>query len=139
MRCVHALGLGLVLFSGTPRALDVVNCTQNEAYLAETQADTLSSWNSVYRSFRKYHKCDNGGGISEGYSVSVGNLLANHWATVTDLLKITAQNKKFEIFVLSHIDATLPLDQVNRIKANAKNACPAGAKMFCRKVIKASM
>src|SRR6266851_7181874 len=78
-------------------------CTGEQAKKAEAEADQLKGWNAVYRSFVRYGHCDDGA-IAEGYSDSVAKLLANHWAEIQDLRKLTLESPEFSNFVLRHID-----------------------------------
>ena len=73
---------------------------------AERQTDALKSWNSVYRFYARFSQCDDGG-IAEGTSDAVAKLLANHWDTVTELVKLISSHKGFENFVLRHVDETI--------------------------------
>ena len=48
-------------------------CTQMEAYAAESVTDYLDSWQNVNRAFRDFGHCDDGG-ISEGFDEAISLL-----------------------------------------------------------------
>jgi hypothetical protein len=62
-------------------------CTREEAMQAADDTDHLDNWNAVYRSFKRFSQCDDGG-IAEGYSDDVGKLLADHWDQFPRLVKL---------------------------------------------------
>ncbi|MFZ0637423.1 MAG: hypothetical protein WA755_06150 [Candidatus Acidiferrales bacterium] len=109
-------------------------CTEAEEKLALDQADQLKDWNAVYRSFRRFAQCDDGA-IAEGYSDTVGRLMAHDWKHFTALSKLAAGDKKFADFVLSHIDATVPSDELKPIETNARKSCPPGQAHLCKKIL----
>jgi hypothetical protein len=51
-------------------------CTEEEAKQADNETDALKTWNSVYSFYRKFSRCDDGGG-AEGVSDAVARVLAN--------------------------------------------------------------
>jgi hypothetical protein len=108
-------------------------CTQQEAISAEEEASSLSDWGSIYRSFKKFSRCDDGA-IGEGYSNSVSKLLAHDWDSLPELLSLIVSNKEFEEFVISHIDETVPVDELNLIINNSISRCPKDASAFCDRI-----
>jgi hypothetical protein len=105
-------------------------CTKTEAMEADKEVDSLSDWDHVYRAYRKFSHCDDGG-IAEGYSDAVGKLLANDWGQLNRLLALTKTSKGFQRFVIKHIDETLPSDTLQKISNNARSSCPEGAQRLC--------
>jgi hypothetical protein len=105
-------------------------CTKSEAMQAEKEVDSLNDWSHVYRSYRKFSRCDDGA-IGEGYSDAIGKLLANDWAHLHHLLALTKAGNGFQQFVLKHIDESLPHDTLVRMSSNARSKCPAGAQRLC--------
>lgn len=110
-------------------------CTQQEAIQAETESSSLEDWASVYRSFTKYSHCDDAA-ISEGYSSSVANLLARNWQQFEILYRLTSKNRRFEYFLLRHIDQTWSIDDAGLVTVNAREHCPPKTLKLCRKIIK---
>lgn len=108
-------------------------CTEAEADKALDQADQLKDWDAVYRSFNRFSRCDDGA-VAEGYSDTVGRLLAHDWKDFSALSKLVAADKRFASFVLGHIDETLPSDELQTIETNAKQKCPAGESVLCKKI-----
>ena len=110
-------------------------CTTAEEKQALDEADHLKDWNAVHRSFIRFSHCDNGA-IAEGYSDTVGRLLAYDWGQIGILAKLIAPDDKFESFVLRHIDETLPTDMLKAITSNAKKSCPVGGTALCLKILR---
>lgn len=107
------------------------NCTQEEAVQAETEASKLHDWDDVYRSFGRFQHCDDGA-ISEGYSDSIGRLLAHHWITLPRLNALASYDESFKRFVIRHIDETIPNDELKVIVVNASTLCPVKCERLCK-------
>jgi hypothetical protein len=105
-------------------------CSPEEARLAESEADTLRSWDAVYRSYKLYRQCDDGA-IGEGYSESVARILVDHWNTLPRLASLTDKDPEFRRFVLDHVDATLDVNDAKKISAKARTQCPTGLRSLC--------
>ena len=82
--------------------------------------------------FQAFGHCDDGA-IGEGYSDTVGRLLAADWQHFDVLYRLIAANGSFKKFVLRHIDETLPDDELKSIVTNATLRCPAGKKTLAPK------
>lgn len=136
----HLAALGMLFFvlsvSDFARASQKA-CTEAEEMQALDEADRLSDWDAVYRSFIRFAHCDDGD-IAEGYSDTVGRLLASDWKHIATLAKLVASNKKFESFVLRHINETLPIEELRAIAINAGKSCPAGQTALCRKILESA-
>jgi hypothetical protein len=109
-------------------------CSQTEARRAEAQADTLRSWDALYRSYRIYRQCDDGA-IGEGYSESVARILVDRWVTLPRLAQLARKDKEFQRFVLKHVDETINQDDARRIEANAQHECPTPLLHLCGDLI----
>lgn len=109
-------------------------CTDQLESKAEKQAlgrtDRLRDWAAVHQSFKKFAVCDDGI-IAEGYSDAVAQLLAKHWNTLPDLIRLGSSDHAFKDFVLRHIDATDSYDDLKRADRNARLRCPSEAKGLC--------
>lgn len=112
-------------------------CTKSEATQAEKEADSLSDWDQVYRSFQKFSQCDDGA-IAEGYSDSVTKLLGDDWKSFNRLLAIANRNGNFRDFVLKHIDESVPADRLAKIANHARSECPSGGSHLCLSIAKAT-
>ncbi len=110
------------------------SCTQNQAQRAEAEAVMLRSWDALYRSYKTYGHCDDGA-IAEGYSESVARILVDHWDTLPTLADL-AEKDEFRRFVIRHVDSTLDLNDLKKIRKNAKTRCPSGLGPFCADLIK---
>jgi hypothetical protein len=127
--------LGLVLIAGLVGSAEATTqkvCTETEAKEAQKEADQLSDWDSVYRSFKRFAHCDEGG-IAEAYSDSVGRLLARDWKHLNAFVRLTS-DQGFEEFVIRHIDETMSEDEAALVINNARLHCPPGAKRLCRSI-----
>jgi len=112
-------------------------CTQMEAYAAETVTDYLDSWNNVSRAFRDFGHCDDGG-IAEGFDEAMSLLWANQWQNLPEMLKYTEENKDFKSFIYKRIwSETVPAERWQKILKNAERECPSSGKEFCAEVIRA--
>ena len=129
-------GLFFVLSASDRAAANQKACTTTEEEQALYQADSLKDWDAVYHSFSHFAHCDDGA-IAEGYSDSVGRLLARDWKHFATLAKLVATDKKFESFVLRHIDETLPIDELKTIATNAEKSCP-GHTTLCKKLLQSA-
>ena len=109
------------------------SCPDAEADKAEQEADTLRTWDALYQSYRRFSHCDDGA-IAEGYSESVSRILADHWDTLPRLAVLSMNDKHFNRFVVSHIDATLNMDDVKKIRTNAIHHCPAAQSGLCKQL-----
>jgi hypothetical protein len=120
-----------VLAATSVQAGQTTVCTQKEAMQAEDEAARLPDWPAVYRSFTRFAQCDQGA-IGEGYSDSIVRLLTQQWDQVAALQRLTARDKRFEQFVLRHIDALMTREDLRLIAENAQSRCPSKAKRLCR-------
>lgn len=112
-------------------------CTKEEAINAENESTSLKDWDSVYVSFKRYKHCDDGA-IGEGYSDTIGRLLAHDWNHIHNLSRLTLKDKQFEAFIIKHIDETVPNNTLEQIYKNAKNNCPSKLKRICELIINAT-
>jgi len=106
-------------------------CTSEEGRRAFNEADRLRSWDALYKSYKAFGHCDDGA-IAEGFSESVARILVDHWTTLSRLAQIARKDREFRVFVIRHVDATLNMDDVEKIKQNARAHCPTGLRMTCR-------
>jgi hypothetical protein len=99
------------------------------------KAFTLPSWETLYTSYRSYRQCDDGA-IGEGYSESVARLLVDHWNSLPQLARLARRDAEFRAFVMRHVDATLNMDDVGKIRKGAKTLCPMGLQSVCNDLAK---
>lgn len=91
----------------------------------------LRSWDALYKSYKLYRQCDDGA-IAEGYSESVARILVDHWNTLPRLADLVAKDAAFQAFVIKHVDATLNMDDIEKVKKDADAKCPAGLRRTCQ-------
>ena len=121
-------------------ASDKIECTHEEAFNAESDIDTLKTWDDLYQMYKRYASCNqfDDGGIAEGYSDIVGLFLANDWKSLNKLKKLCDFDKAFERFVYKHLDMTIPAETWEVMVNNATKKCPSGAKRICKMILKAN-
>jgi hypothetical protein len=110
-------------------------CTEVEGRRALDEAVMLRSWDALYRSYKSYRQCDDGT-IGEGYSESVARILVDHWNTLPRLARLGRNDAEFRAFVIGHVDVTLNMDDVQKIRKNAKAQCPTGLRTVCTDLAK---
>ncbi len=110
-------------------------CTEKQAQHAEEEIGQLRTWDSLYRSFLRYHNCDDGS-IAEGYDDVVSlKLLLGNWDTLPRLATLLDSDKHFKSFVFRHISLTaLGADDLKKLKAKAVHNCPEGRADLCRDI-----
>jgi hypothetical protein len=115
-----------------------VRCSREEAFQAENEIDRLDTWNDLYRMFKDYSNCNfDHGVIAQGYSDTVGHLLADDWEDVPALKKLFDADKSFESFVYKHLDRTISADTWETMLDHAARECPPGAEGICQMIEKA--
>jgi hypothetical protein len=129
------LGLIVALFSVRAGYAQKHACTDVEGRRALDEAVMLRSWDALYKSYTLYRQCDDGA-IGEGYSESVARILVDHWKTLPRLADLARKNAGFRAFVMEHIDATLNMNDVEKIRKNANTKCPTGLQRVCNDLIR---
>ena len=128
--------LGIVLASnGFAQVPAKRVCTRQEADQADTQIDSLKDWDHVYRWYQKFSQCDDGS-AAEGYSDAVSKLLADDWSHFNRLLALTKTDKRFQQFVLKHIDGIISPSVLHKIASNAETRCPKGGESLCGLIVR---
>jgi hypothetical protein len=133
-RICIALALGLFIFTTTGVGQHRP-CTEEDGKRALDEADSLRTWDALYKSYRTYRNCDDGA-IWEGYSESVVRILADHWNTLPRLATLGRHDTEFQRFVVKHVDATLNADDVVKVTRKARTACPPGLSLLCSDLAK---
>lgn len=133
MRIYFIVFVWSLLLAGQAEASQNKTCTREEAIQSETEASTLSDWDAVFVSFKHFAHCDDGA-IWEGYSDAVVRLLARDWEHFDRLLMLISSNKKFEHFIIRHIDETVPADELQQIIENASVRCSSKGKRLCKQI-----
>ncbi len=108
-------------------------CSQKDGMAAEMEASTLSSWDAVYKSFKQFKRCDDGG-VAEGYSESIVHLLASKWGDLTEAATLAKRDPEFRVFLLRHIDATTDTKELQKIEKFSKSSCDQQLSEFCNAI-----
>lgn len=125
------LALFVVLSIGCVAFAQLQPCTDAEGKRALSEAVTLRTWDALYKSYGLYRNCDDGA-VGEGYSESVARVLVDHWSTLPRLAYLARKDPDFRHFVLTHVDATLDMKDVEKIRGNADSHCPNELRKLCR-------
>jgi hypothetical protein len=128
-------GCVLALFSAGAAYAQKHACTSLEGRHALDEADALRSWDALYKSYLTFGHCDDGA-IAEGYSESAARILADHWNTLPRFVHLAGKDAEFEAFVIRHLDGTLNMDDVEKIKQDATMRCPIGLRPTCIHLVK---
>ena len=106
-------------------------CSPAEQLQVENEAVNLRTWDSLYRSYKRFGHCDDVD-AAEGYSESIARILADHWETLPRLAELIQKDRSFGRFV--GLDATMDIHDVAKIKRLAAAHCPAGLEKLCTKL-----
>jgi hypothetical protein len=114
-------------------------CSRDEAIRAEMATDKLKTWNSVYRFYKKFSRCDDGS-VGEGISDAVAKLLANRWEHFGEFVQRASNDKAFESVVVRHVDETIDWSHdAPKIHENARIHCPTNSARLCKILIDRTM
>jgi len=108
-------------------------CTDAQASEAENILDHLSDWDHVHNAFKRFGHCDDGA-LADGFSAAVAELLTTQWETVERLSRVVERDRKFERFVLRHVDELMSPAEARVIVTNSRTKCPARARALCRQL-----
>jgi hypothetical protein len=129
------LGLIITMFSVQVGHAQKRGCGDVEGQHVFDEAITLRSWDAPYKSYKLYRQCGDGA-VGAGYSESVARILSDHWNTLPELARLARKDSQFRAFVIGHVDAALTMDDVRRIRTNAKTQCPMGVRTVCNDLAK---
>lgn len=118
-------------------ALAAPPCTKEEAQAAEGAVSTIRSWETLYQQFQRYSTCDDGA-IAEGFSDAVTSLLVDHWQDIELFNTQAGQTPPFRVFVIRHIDDSVPVERLADIVRNATDHCPSDLTNLCHDIEKAA-
>jgi hypothetical protein len=120
-RCLEIFALMLVIYC--------VGYAQQDP--CPTLLPTLRTWDALSKSYKSYRSCDDGF-VGEQYSESVARILVDRWSTLPRLGSLARENPDFRRFVLKHVDATLDMNDVKKIRTRAITQCPEGLHGLCK-------
>ena len=87
--------------------------------------------------FKGYADCDDGN-LADDVSEYVTSSLAKDWKDFPKLEQEIKKEPRFQELVLHHIDATTSIDDLEAVKKNADQRCPAGSKPLCSAIAAAA-
>ena len=97
------------------------------------KARPFSNWAGVHQAYSQFAQCDDGF-YAEKFSNEVIYLLASKWNQLNALNTIVSKDKKFEEFVISHIDATGDDVELQKVLENSKGKCQKSLSALCSKI-----
>jgi hypothetical protein len=113
-------------------------CSNLQGNRAMAEADTLRTWDALYKSYAAYRACDDGA-IAEGYSESVARIFVDHWETLPRLISLTKTDLRFRKFVLRHINASDDSGDLEKIRLNSTKHCAAEFSGACAEIARAAV
>lgn len=131
------MSLCLVVLTQAPAAVAKdKECTQLEAYAAETVTDYLDSWQNVHAFFKQFRHCYDGA-IAEGAEDKIQLLWSKQWEKLPTMITLTRNDAEFKSFLWQVLESeAFPQDEFSVVVRNARQHCPSGAAEFCRAVLK---
>ena len=136
----HLLSAGVIailgcVWQGVATAAPVAQCTVALSMKADDAVDRVKTWPTLYAFYKTYRICDDGG-VAEGVSDAVDQLLTKKWSTLAEAQATLRSDKGFADFVVMHIDETWNWDDSKPVRDNALHRCPQGLSGFCKAVVK---
>ena len=110
-------------------------CSTTQSQHADVAVDAIHSWDGLYKWYKVYLQCDDGGS-SEGISEVVARNLVDRWKSLGRLAQLAKDDPRFRAFVLKHIDETLNENDLRQIVSNASTRCPTGLGSLCDSIRK---
>lgn len=110
-------------------------CTREAAAAAQTEAARLTTWASLYSSFRAYGQCDDGA-IAEGYTESVMKLLTEEWSSISKLAPLWS-HADFRSFIKRHMNETYSKQAAETALDNTTRQCPIEHRIICDELMRA--
>lgn len=117
----------LLIARGVERPCTVA---ESEVAMKEALGPPFQAWDALYKSYKVHGNCDDGI-MAENYSESVARILVDHWTTLPRLASLARKDTDFRHFVLKHVDATLDMNDVVKVRTNAETQCPKKLQTLC--------
>jgi hypothetical protein len=131
---------GLVLLAMLALPLLPARSSGAESRCGETADKLLSrakSWADLRKWFTSYADCDDGD-LADTVSEDVTVLLARQWQDLPSLEHEIKKEPRFRAFVLRHIDATTTIEDLEAVRRNAAQGCPARSSALCASIATAA-
>jgi hypothetical protein len=135
MKFATAILFALV-FSSAARAVRSP-CPPAMARDAASALDRAQEWNLLYDWYAHFVKCDIGD-LRIEFSRRVSLMLTYGWSQVPHLAALANFDKRFQRFLLEHIDSSIPDDRLQLILHNARSDCPSRAFTMCQAIGRAA-
>jgi hypothetical protein len=97
----------------------------------------VKSWADLHRWFKDYADCDDGN-LVDDVAEYVTSSLARDWQDLSKLGQEIKREPRFKAFVLRHIDATVDTEDLEAVRKNADQRCPAGSEPLCASIASAA-
>jgi hypothetical protein len=126
------VGLLVVLGLDTAHAQST-QCPELKARRAEIEAPSLTTWDTLYASYREFRHCDDGV-VSSGYTESVVRILRDYWDDLAQFQRLARSDGDFEKFVFKHIGMTALAGDLDLVAKSAEERCPRGMGDLCSRI-----
>jgi hypothetical protein len=108
-------------------------CTTRARHIIN-ELRSIQDWDGLHGSFERFRSCDKAR-IAEEFSYTISRLLARHWDSVEELVRLSEADKEFKAFILRHIDENIPEEEGQLIERNCREHPPAGGDWLCKAVV----
>jgi hypothetical protein len=135
---VVGIAAAIVVFVPIPSVAQKARCTQSQITRLEDDSDQLRNWSALHSYYLRYKACNlDDADAEEGYSEPVARILVDSWKELPVGAQLMNRDIGFRRFVLSGINITLLVDDLDAIKRNSQYKCPIGQYRLCKDLIAA--
>ena len=128
----------IVLFASLPAVAQKARCTQAQITRLEDESDQIRNWSALHSYYLGYKACGiDDADAEEGYSESVARILVDSWKELPSGAPLMKRDIGFRRFVLSGINITLLVSDLDAIRNNSHYRCPKGQGWICKDFIAA--
>jgi hypothetical protein len=104
---------------------------------ADNLLSKVKSWPDLHKWFKDHADCHNGD-LVDDVAEYVTSSLARNWKDFPQFESEIKKEPRFKDFVLHHIDTIAPIADLEAVKRNAQQRCPAGSAPLCAEVAAAA-
>ncbi|EHP7599153.1 hypothetical protein KP220_002071 [Salmonella enterica] len=108
-------------------------CSQQDFDKADMAISSLNSWATVDDYFSKYSDCDIDY-VNEGTSEKIIRLLIDKWEQLNELSALVKRKPVIENYVLEHVNATLDIDDLEKLRDYSASDCYIDNENLCEKL-----
>ena len=108
-------------------------CSQRDYDKADIAMNSLKSWATVDDYFSMYANCDVDY-VNEGTSEKIIRLLVDKWGQLDELSALVKKKPAIEDYVLEHINSTLDIDDLEKLRDYSASNCQVNNENLCKKL-----